>query len=396
MEAITSWAKRRGFVFASSELYGAIGAGYDYGPLGAQLKANVTRAWWRDFVEHRLDCVPLETSLLLNPKVWEASGHVSQFVDPLSTCASCKRRVRADKAVQEALAAARSSGQPLPEWLAGVQEAATLGLPQLGRALEALGVPCPGCGSLGGRGLGEPRSFNLLFQTSVGPLEPGAGGTVAHLRPETAQGAYVQFNNILNATRRRLPFGVGQVGKSFRNEIATGNFLFRTREFDQAELQYFCHPSEAPAAFSQWAGFSLDWLHTVAGLQRASLREHAYAPGELAHYAKDTTDVLFHYPFGWEELMGIANRGDFDLRAHSKASGLALQYRDPVTNEVREREREGAGGQYTQPLAYAHSPHAHMLTPQHPQPSPSSTAGVHALRHRARPGPQPPAAGHVL
>jgi glycyl-tRNA synthetase len=346
MDAIVGWAKRRGFVFASSEIYGSIGAGYDYGPLGAQLKANVTRAWWRDFVETRGDCLRLETAQLLNPRVWEASGHVAQFTDPLSVCASCKRRARADKAVQAALAAARSgsgSGSgggsaqaALPEWLAEVREAATLTLPQLGRALAELRVPCPGCGALGGeRGLGEPRSFNMLFQTTVGPLEAGAGGAQAHLRPETAQGAYVQFANVLAASRRRLPFGVGQVGKSFRNEIAVGNFLFRTREFDQAELQYFCRAEAAPAAFAQWVGASRQWLEGAAGLRPASLREHQYAPGELAHYARDTTDLLFHFPFGWEELMGIANRGDFDLRAHSKASGQALVYRDPVTNKVR-------------------------------------------------------------
>ena len=332
MDAIVSWAKRRGFVFASSEVYGSIGAGYDYGPLGAQLKANVTGAWWRDFVASRGDCVPRETAQVLNPRVWEASGHVGQFVDPLSVCATCKRRVRADKAVQGAL---QERGSDLPPWLAGVREAATLSLVQLGRALEELRVPCPGCGALSARGLGEPRSFNLLFQTCVGPLEASAGGAAAYLRPETAQGAYVQFANILTASRRRLPLGVGQVGKSFRNEIATGNFLFRTREFDQAELQYFCHPAAAPAAFEHWTAFSRAWLERTVGLRAHSLRAHAYAPGELAHYARDTTDVLFHYPFGWEELMGVANRGDFDLLAHSKASGVPLKYRDPVTNEVR-------------------------------------------------------------
>ena len=353
MDAIVSWAKRRGFVWAGSELYGSIGAGFDYGPLGAALKHNVTRAWWRDFVERRRDCMPLETSLILNPRVWEASGHVAQFVDPLSVCATCKRRVRADKAVGEALqqhqqqqeqrgaGAGAGAARPLPEWLRGVRDAGVLPLAELGRALEELQVACPACGAVGaaGRGLGEPRSFNLLFQTSVGPLEPGAGGTVAHLRPETAQGAYVQFANIVNASRRRLPFGVGQVGKSFRNEIATGNFLFRTREFDQAELQYFCHPAAAAAAFDEWTAASRAWLRDVAGLREASMRAHVYAPGELAHYARATTDVLFHFPFGWEELMGVANRGDFDLLAHSKASGMALKYRDPVTNEVRGRRR---------------------------------------------------------
>jgi glycyl-tRNA synthetase len=391
MDAIVGWAKRRGFVFASSEIYGSIGAGYDYGPLGAQLKANVTRAWWRDFVERRGDCLRLETAQLLNPRVWEASGHVAQFSDPLSVCASCKRRARADKAVQAALGAARSSSGSgsgsgsVPAWLADVREAAVLTLPELGRALEELRVPCPGCGALGAeRGLGAPRSFNMLFQTTVGPLEAGAGGAQAHLRPETAQGAYVQFANVLAASRRRLPFGVGQVGKSFRNEIAVGNFLFRTREFDQAELQYFCRPEAAPVAFAQWVGFSRQWLVGAAGLQPGSLREHQYAPGELAHYARDTTDLLFHFPFGWEELMGVANRGDFDLAAHSKASGQPLVYRDPVTNEVRQGEAP-----FTIPLsplsfqlfARARAP---LLTPPPPPPLPTPSlraapAGVHTV-----------------
>jgi glycyl-tRNA synthetase len=327
METIVSWAKRRGFVWTASELYGGIGSGYDYGPLGSQLKKNVTNAWWRDFVEHRGDCVSMESSLILNPKVWEASGHVSQFVDPLAECTKCKRRLRADKAVDAALAALPT---PHPEWLAGGTKTLT-SLEDLGRALEALGVTCPGCGS---RALGQPRHFNLLFQTHVGPL--GGDGTPAYLRPETAQGAYVHFLNLLNSTRRRLPFGVGQVGKSFRNEIATGNFLFRTREFDQAELQYFVPPQDSPGAYRKWVEFSEGWLQGVVGLRQGSVRRNEYAPGELAHYALATTDIMFKYPFGWEELMGIANRGDYDLKAHSAAAKLQLAYTSPDTpGEVR-------------------------------------------------------------
>ena len=328
METIVSWAKRRGFVWKGAELYGGVATGYDYGPLGAQLKHNLTRAWWRDFVECRGDCFPLETSLVLNPRVWEASGHVSQFVDPLSECGRCKKRVRADKAVGTALAASDT----LPQWLQELREA-SLSLENLGAALKELNVACPECGAQGT--LGQPRSFNLLFQTHVGSID--GDGSVAYLRPETAQGAYVHFLNILNATRRRLPLGVGQVGKSFRNEIAPGNFLFRTREFDQMELQYFVNPENSPSAYHAWVDSSFDWLVRVAGLSGANLRRREYGEKELAHYAQATTDIMYKYPFGWEELMGIANRGDYDLKAHSNAAGIRLKYTDPDSGKVRFR-----------------------------------------------------------
>lgn len=338
MPELQAWCKQRGFVFEGSELYGGIGAGFDYGPLGAALKRNVEAAWWRDFVERRPDCVALDTGQLLSPRVWEASGHVGSFSDPLSECATCKRRVRADAAVGAALAG--WGGAPLPPWLSSARDPGALGAERLGEALRLLGVRCA-CGAAGERGFGAPRPFNLLFRTAVGAT--GAGGD-AYLRPETAQGAYIHLLNVLHATRRRLPLGVGQAGTSFRNEIAVGNFLFRTREFEQMELQYFCRPADSAAAFDAWVGRCEEWLARVAGLQPGSVRRASYAKEELAHYALATTDLEFKFPFGWGELWGIANRGDYDLRAHSAASGATLQYTDPVTGEVRCWEGGGLTG----------------------------------------------------
>jgi glycyl-tRNA synthetase len=331
MAELQAWCKQRGFVYEGSELYGGIGAGFDYGPLGAALKRNVEAAWWRDFVERRPECVALGTGQLLSPRVWEASGHVAGFADPLSECATCKRRVRADAAVGSALAGFSGAAAALPAWLTGVRDPGALGAERLGQALRLLSVRCA-CGASGERGFGAPRPFNLLFRTSVGAT---GGGGDAYLRPETAQGAYVHFLNVLHATRKRLPLGVGQVGTSFRNEIAVGNFLFRTREFEQMELQYFCHPRDSAAAHATWVGRCEAWLLGVAGLRRDSVRRAVHAREELAHYALATTDLEFKFPFGWGELWGVANRGDYDLKAHSAASGSALQYTDPVSGEVR-------------------------------------------------------------
>lgn len=381
MEEIVSLCKRRGFIFTGSEIYGSIGVGYDYGPLGLALKKNVTDLWWKDFVKRRSDCVGIETSLIMNPLVWEASGHVSQFVDPLTECASCRKRVRADKLVGEGILKAKKEGKEVPEYLLSVNDPGTLSLPQLGDALRDLGIECPDCKAKGEAGLGIPRTFNLLFTTHVGPVLPGDApsvqssnpigdgsqerspedegqgdgsgrskqkkkkkdalpkglpkhGLMAYVRPETAQGAFVQFQNVVQATRRRLPLGLGQVGKSFRNEIATSHFVFRTREFEQAELEFFCHPQESKKWYDYWVQYCFDWLVRRVGLSPDSVRFKNYDKNELAHYALDTTDIEFKYPFGWEELWGIANRGDFDLQCHSKASGISLRYTDPVSNEV--------------------------------------------------------------
>ena len=295
LDAIVTFCKRRGFIYGGSGVYDSIGTGYDYGPLGSMLKRNVQDAWWRDFVERRADCVGIETAVLMNPRVWEASGHVQQFVDPLSECSSCRSRVRADKAVGEAVL--RHSGlgiadATLPEYLRNGVDPGALSLPQLGAAILALDVACPVCGAMpsSGGGLREPRMFNLLFSTHVGPMSaadagieaatakrnPNSTSSLAYLRPETAQGAFVCLPAVLNSTGRRLPLGIGQVGKSFRNEIAVGNFVFRTREFDQMELQYFCAPRDAAATFDYWVETAEAWLLRY-GLRRESVRRRVYS-----------------------------------------------------------------------------------------------------------------------
>jgi glycyl-tRNA synthetase len=402
LDELVSFSKTRGFIFPSSEIYGAVGAGYDYGPLGTQLKKNISDKWWKDFVAQRSDCVGLDSALILNPKVWVASGHVEQFVDPLVECASCRKRVRADKllineskaileakekadAKKKAKQAAAPQGSQTNTAVGGdatVSEAAAaaearhqlaanccndahvsaLSLKELGDSICALGIKCPGCGKTGVEGLGNPRMFNLLFSTHIGPtggsaahaapVQPpkekptkagkaaaGDGGDgsasvsgAAYLRPETAQGVYVNFNNVIGATKRRLPLGIGQMGKSFRNEVAVGNFVFRTREFEQMELQYFCKPDESMKWHEYWVDFCEKWL-LDHGLSADSIKRKVYERKELAHYALATTDLMFKFPFGWEELWGIANRGDFDLQCHSKGSGIPLIYKDPDGKE---------------------------------------------------------------
>jgi len=290
-DKLTSLAKRRGFVYPSSEIYGGAGATWDFGPLGVELKNNVKRAWWRSMVQYRDDVVGLDAAILMHPRVWEASGHVENFTDPLVECASCRRRYRLDE---------------LPKGVAG---------------------PCPSCGQTT---LGEPRKFNLMFKTFVGPAEDSA--SVAWLRPETAQGIFVNFDNVQQTTRRKLPFGIAQVGKSFRNEITPGNFIFRSREFEQMEMQYFCRPDDAPRHYDEWMATRRQWFRDLAGHDELfRFREHA--DDERAHYAARAFDIEFQYPFGWKELEGIHNRTDFDLRRHAEYSGKKLEYFDEATNE---------------------------------------------------------------
>ena len=290
-DKITSLAKRRGFVFPSSEIYGGAGATWDFGPLGVELKNNVKRAWWRAMVQYRDDVVGLDAAILMHPRVWEASGHVENFTDPLVECATCRRRYRLD------------------ELTAGVAG------------------PCPSCGQ---STLGEPRKFNLMFKTFVGPAEDSA--SVAWLRPETAQGIFVNFDNVQQTTRRKLPFGIAQVGKSFRNEITPGNFIFRSREFEQMEMQYFCRPDDAPRHYDEWMATRRQWFRDLAGHDELfRFREHG--DDERAHYAARAFDIEFRYPFGWKELEGIHNRTDFDLRRHAEYSGKKLEYFDEATNE---------------------------------------------------------------
>lgn len=306
LETIVSLAKRRGFVFPSSEIYGGINAVWDYGPLGVELKNNVKRAWWRAMVQDRDDIVGLDAGILMHPQVWVTSGHVGSFSDPLVECATCRRRYRLDE-------------------LPGAEGLTATDLRDEG-IVERLGLACPNDGGP----LSPPRRFNLMFRTFMGPVEDEA--SVVYLRPETAQGSYVNFRNVQQSSRKKLPFGIAQVGKSFRNEISPGNFVFRMREFEQMEMQYFVRPDEAARAFDDWLPRRWDW-YTRLGVTPDRLRFREHAPDELAHYARKAVDIEYRFPFGWKELEGIHNRGDFDLSRHAEASGQSLDYFDPATNE---------------------------------------------------------------
>jgi glycyl-tRNA synthetase len=307
LETIVSLAKRRGFVFPSSEIYGGINAVWDYGPLGVELKNNVKRAWWRSMVQEREDVVGLDAGILMHPKVWVTSGHVGSFSDPLVECQTDHRRFRLDE-------------------LPGAENLSATDL-QDPDIVERLGLRCP----VDGGPLSPPRRFNLMFKTHMGPVEDDE--SVAYLRPETAQGSYVNFKNVLQSSRKKIPFGIAQIGKSFRNEISPGNFVFRMREFEQMEMQYFVRPGEPAAlAFDQWLPKRLAW-YTAYGVSRERMRLREHAPDELAHYAKKAIDLEYRFPFGWKELEGVHNRGDFDLSRHSEASGENLEYFDPATEE---------------------------------------------------------------
>jgi glycyl-tRNA synthetase len=306
LETIVSLSKRRGFVFPSSEIYGGINAVWDYGPLGVELKNNVKRAWWRAMVQERDEIVGLDAGILMHPQVWVTSGHVASFSDPLVECATDHRRFRLDEL-------------PGTEGLS----ATDLRDPSI---VQRLGLRCP----VDGGPLSAPRRFNLMFKTYMGPVEDEAA--IVYLRPETAQGSYLNFKNVQQSTRKKLPFGIAQVGKSFRNEISPGNFVFRMREFEQMEMQYFVRPEEAAQAFEDWLPRRWDW-YTRYGVTPERLRFREHAPDELAHYAKKAVDIEYRFPFGWKELEGIHNRGDFDLSNHQAASGENLEYFDPATEE---------------------------------------------------------------
>jgi len=295
MDTIVSLCKRRGFVFQASEIYGGIGNTYDYGPLGVELKRRVKEAWWNRMVTSRDDIVGLDSAIIQNPKVWETSGHVGGFTDPMVDCKKCKGRFRADK-LEDAVCPERPSKRP---------------------------------GECGGE-LTEARAFNLMFKTNIGPVE--STGSVAYLRPETAQGIFLNFKNVLESSRMKPPFGIAQIGKSFRNEITPGNFVFRTREFEQAEMEFFVPPAQNDRWFEFWRKERRSWYEDY-GIDPARLRLRDHAKDELAHYSTGCTDVEYEYPFGWGELEGIACRTDFDLRRHSEASGKDLRYFDPETKE---------------------------------------------------------------
>ena len=297
MDKLVSLAKRRGFIFQSSEIYGGLGSVWDYGPLGVELKKNIKERWWRSMVHARQDIEGLDAAILMHPKVWEASGHVAGFTDPLVDCKQCKNRFRADDP--------RIKGTP------GTPEA-----------------QCPVCGMRGT--LTAPRLFNLMFKTFMGPVEEEAA--VVYLRPETAQGIYVNYLNVLQASRQKVPFGIAQVGKAFRNEITPGNFIFRTREFEQMEMQFFVKPGTDQEWFDFWKAQRMEWVQGL-GLKTEKLRFHQHDKDELAHYAKDAYDIQYEFPFGWQEFEGIHNRTDFDLTRHQQASGKRLEYVDTATNE---------------------------------------------------------------
>ena len=291
MDAITALCKRRGIVFPSSEIYGGLRSAWDYGPLGVEIKNNVRRAWWKRMVQLRDDVVGLEAAILMSPRVWEASGHVASFSDPLVECRDCHRRFREDH---------------LDGWEPGV-DAATL--------------KCPECGGA----FGEPKRFNLMFKTHMGPVE--GDSAVVYLRPETAQGMFVDYRTVQQTSRLKVPFGIAQIGKSFRNEITPGNFIFRTREFEQMEMEFFVEPGQDEKWFEYWLNERFSW-YVDLGIRPEKLRLRPHEQDELAHYAKAATDVEYEFPFGWSELEGVANRKDFDLKQHQQFSGEDLTYFD--------------------------------------------------------------------
>ena len=316
MDKLTALCKVRGFIFAGSEIYGGLANTWDYGPLGVEFKNNIKKAWWKKFVQESRTNVGLDSSILMNRQVWVASGHVGNFNDPLMDCKACKARFRADQLIEDFAA---KQGEPV--------RADGWSNEELERYIEEKAIPCPVCGKHDFTGI---RKFNMMFKTHQGVTEDSAAEI--YLRPETAQGIFVNFKNIVRATRRKLPMGVCQVGKSFRNEITPGNFIFRTREFEQMEMEFFCKPGEDLEWFSYWRGFCRDWLLSL-GMKEENLRLRDHKKEELSHYSKATTDFEFLFPFGWGELWGIADRTDFDLKAHESTSGESMEYIDPVTNE---------------------------------------------------------------
>ncbi|MCR4280237.1 MAG: glycine--tRNA ligase [Candidatus Komeilibacteria bacterium] len=304
MEKLVSLAKRRGFIFQSSEIYGGLNAAYDYGPLGVLLKNNLKQLWWRKFVTERADMVGLDSAIIMHPKVWEASGHIQNFSDPLVDCKQCRRRWRADHLLAgDGAKPGYDKEKPLAEE-----------------------VKCPTCGGE----LTTARQFNLMFETRMGPVTDE--GVTVYLRPETAGGIFVNFKNVVDTMRQRVPFGIGQIGKAFRNEITTENFIFRTREFEQMEIEYFVHPDHWQESFAEWLQMMRDWCGWI-GLPADKVQEAEISEKDRAFYSQRTIDFQFQYPFGQEELYGLAYRTDYDLQQHQKYSGQDLVYTDPITKE---------------------------------------------------------------
>ena len=316
METIVSLAKGRGFVYAGSEIYGGLANSWDYGPLGVELKNNIKKAWWKKFVQECPYNVGLDSAILMNPETWVASGHLGGFSDPLMDCKSCKTRHRADKLIEDYVAENNLNDNP-----------AAMSDEEMMAYIVEKGIVCPSCGS---KDFTDIRKFNLMFKTFQGVTEDNS--STLYLRPETAQGIFVNFKNIARTSRKKVPFGVAQIGKSFRNEITPGNFIFRTREFEQMELEFFCKPGTDLEWFEFWRGYCRDWLLNL-GMDKDSLRLRDHDKDELCLYSKATTDFEFLFPFGWGELWGVADRTDYDLTQHSNHSGEAMEYFDPETNE---------------------------------------------------------------
>ena len=316
MEKVVALCKNRGFVYAGSEIYGGLANSWDYGPLGVELKNNVKRAWWKKFVQESPYNVGLDSAILMNPETWVASGHLGGFSDPLMDCKACKTRHRADKLIEDYAAANGLSDNP-GGW----------SNEQLSAYIVEHGIVCPDCGS---KDFTDIRKFNLMFKTFQGVTEDSTN--TLYLRPETAQGIFVNFKNIARTSRKKVPFGVAQIGKSFRNEITPGNFTFRTREFEQMELEFFCKPGTDLEWFTYWRGYCAQFLYDL-GIAEENLRLRDHDQEELSFYSKATTDFEFMFPFGWGELWGIADRTDYDLTQHQNHSGEPMEYFDPETNE---------------------------------------------------------------
>ncbi|EMK26143.1 glycine--tRNA ligase [Leptospira kirschneri] len=314
LKEIVSVCKRRGFVYPGSEIYGGLSNTFDYGPYGVELLQNLKQLWWKYFVHLREDVVGLDSSILLNPKVWEASGHVSNFNDPLIDCKNCKTRIRADKFLEDQKGEGFATG---------------LTLEKMNQVIKESNFACPNCGQRGT--FTEARDFNLMFKTSHGASAEDS--LDIYLRPETAQGIFLNFKNVISTTRRKIPFGIAQIGKSFRNEIMARQFVFRTREFEQMEMEFFCEPGTQKEWFSHWVNYCMNWLTEQVGIKKENLRVREHEKEELSFYSEGTSDIEFKYNFGWGELWGIASRTDYDLNQHQKFSGEDLKYQDQVQNK---------------------------------------------------------------
>ncbi len=316
MERLVSLCKTRGIIFPGSEVYGGLANTWDYGPLGVELKNNIKKAWWKKFVQESPHNVGLDAAILMNPKTWVASGHVGSFNDPLMDCKKCKSRYRADKLIEDYL-----KGQGREETVDGWDNQ------RMEHFIKENDIKCPDCGQHDFTGI---RQFNLMFKTYQGVTEDSK--SEIYLRPETAQGIFVNFKNVIRSTRKKIPFGIAQIGKSFRNEITPGNFIFRTREFEQMELEFFCAPGKDLEWYSYWKEFCKNWLLEL-GMDEQNFRLRDHDPEELSHYSNATTDIEYKFPFGWGELWGIADRTDYDLKQHMEHSGEDFSYTDPFTGD---------------------------------------------------------------